>query len=88
MINILSMVISGIILIFVYLKTWATTLQEHVDFTKKKTYIFILFMYVALLLINFFVTSSLKLILVFLIGIITCAFLFENNLSKKIKGQN
>lgn len=84
MINILSMVISGIILIFVYLKTWATTLQEHVDFTKKKTYIFILFMYVALLLINFFVTSSLKLILVFLIGIITCAFLFENNLSKKI----
>ena len=84
MINILSMVISGIILIFVYLKTWATTLQEHVDFTKKKTYIFILFMYVALLFINLFITSSLKLILVFLIGIIACAFLFENNLSKKI----
>ena len=67
MINFLSMIVGTIILIFVYLKTWAITLQEHVDFTKKKTYIFIMFMIVSILFINLFITSSLKLILVKLV---------------------
>ena len=84
MINFLSMIIGAIILIFVYLKTWAITLEEHLDFTKKKNYIFILFMLVSILFINIFITSSLKLILVFLVGIIACSFIFESNLHQKV----
>ena len=84
MINILSILLGVIILIFIYLKTWTVTLQEHIDFSKKQTYIVLLLLFIVLSFINLYITSSLKLLLVFLTGTVSCAFLFDSSLPQKI----
>lgn len=84
MTNVLPILISVIIFIFVYLKTWSVTLQEHIDFSKKSTFILLIFMLISLLIVNLYITSSLKLLLAFLISMITCAFIFESSLHQKI----
>lgn len=80
----IAILLSIIILTFIDFKIWSNVLNERVNFTRKRVYILILFMIISSMLINLFVTSSLKLAITFLISIITCSFVYENKLQHKI----
>lgn len=79
-----SIILSIILSTIVYFKVWTVILHERIDFSNKNVYAYILFMVISLVLVNLYITSSLKLFLAFLIAVITCSSVFEGKLHQKI----